>query len=56
MDRYFDDLALHFDKKPPLRVMRSDGGFSNDKIKASNSLLSGPAGGLIGFSKLIPLI
>lgn len=36
--------------------MKSDGGFANDRIRASNALLSGPAGGLIGYSKLIPTI
>lgn len=49
-------FAKEFDHPPSLRVMKSDGGFANDRIKASNALLSGPAGGLIGYSKLIPTI
>ncbi len=36
-----------------MRIMRSDGGFGRKEcVKASELLLSGPAGGLIGYSTM----
>lgn len=39
-----------------LRIMRSDGGFGkSENVRASQLLLSGPAGGLIGCKSIIPI-
>ena len=55
MRKYFLNLEDNFDDPENLkiRIMKSDGGFgSKENVKASQLLLSGPAGGLICYSKI----
>ncbi len=57
---YFQDFVDHFEKSESgsisLKIMKSDGGFSTyEKVKPSEILLSGPAGGLIGYSHMIDM-
>lgn len=48
MEEFDDPSKLH------LKIMKSDGGFgSAENVKASQLLLSGPAGGLIGCQSII---
>jgi len=54
--KYFSDIYSHFDlpEQLTLRIMKSDGGFEHSsKAKASQLLLSGPAGGIIGCKAII---
>lgn len=57
---YFQDFVDNFEKseseKISLKIMKSDGGFSTyERVKPSEILLSGPAGGLIGYSHMIDM-
>lgn len=55
MKEYFRQLLTQFQlpQEVRLRVMKSDGGFcSKDDANASQLLLSGPAGGLIGYARM----
>jgi N-methylhydantoinase A/oxoprolinase/acetone carboxylase beta subunit len=55
---YFNNLLVEFDKPEELtlRIMKSDGGFGkSSSVRASQLLLSGPAGGLIGCKSIINL-
>ena len=57
---YFQDFVDNFEKSESgnisLKIMKSDGGFSTyEKVKPSEILLSGPAGGLIGYSHMIDM-
>ena len=55
MKKYFDEILENFDNPHDiqLRIMKSDGGFTTiDNIQASELLLSGPAGGLIGYARM----
>jgi len=57
--RYFRKLANEFDDPSALvlRIMKSNGGFDRaEVVRASQLLLSGPAGGLIGCQAIIPLL
>jgi len=50
MDNFFQEK----DRKIDLKIIKSDGGFATcDSLKPSQILLSGPAGGLIGYSTLV---
>lgn len=56
MSSYFSKFMEEFDdpSKLHLKIMKSDGGFgSAENVKASQLLLSGPAGGLIGCQSII---
>jgi N-methylhydantoinase A/oxoprolinase/acetone carboxylase beta subunit len=55
--KYFESFLEEFQtpENLTLRIMKSDGGFkSAPQAKASELLLSGPAGGLIGCKSIIP--
>jgi N-methylhydantoinase A/oxoprolinase/acetone carboxylase beta subunit len=56
VSNYFKDFVSNFEEpeKLTLRIMKSNGGFDQpSKVRASELLLSGPAGGLIGYQALI---
>jgi N-methylhydantoinase A/oxoprolinase/acetone carboxylase beta subunit len=53
---YFINIKSEFDypEKLTLRIMKSDGSFDQSSlVKASQLLLSGPAGGLIGCQSIM---
>ncbi|ODV82616.1 hypothetical protein CANARDRAFT_204894 [[Candida] arabinofermentans NRRL YB-2248] len=52
VQRYVDNFMSSFINEPVVQFMKSDGGLTDSKgFNGLNSILSGPAGGVVGFSK-----
>lgn len=52
VQKYIDNFLSSFSNKPRVEFMKSDGGLcSASKFSGLNAILSGPAGGVVGFSQ-----